>query len=74
METSAIKADILSAVSDELDTWLAEQAKIKDGLEYEARFIELSRKINHVILLKTVGKQPGSRNKKNSIPFLGKSI
>ena len=72
METSAIKADILSAVSGELDTWLAEQSKIKDGLEFEARFMEFSRKLSHVILLKTLGKQPGSRNKKKLHTLFGK--
>jgi hypothetical protein len=70
METCTLKAEILSAISTELDTWLSEQASIKDGHDYESRYMELTRKLNHTILMKTLGKQPGSRNKKNSKPVL----
>lgn len=74
METTTLKAEILSAISTDLDAWLAEEPTLVDGHEYESRFIEFTRKINLTILTKAAGKQPGSRNKKNSKPVLGKSI
>jgi hypothetical protein len=74
MEQSTIKAEILSAISGELDVWLSEQTSIKDGYEYESRYIEFAQKINRTILLKSLGKQPGSRNKKNFTPVLGRFI
>lgn len=74
MEQSRVKAAILSAISEELDVWLCEQANIQDGYEYEQRYIEFAQKISRTILLSSLGKQPGSRNKKNFTPVLGKSI
>lgn len=73
MENTTIKAEILSAISMELDVWLSEQGAIKDGYEYESRYIEFAQKISRTILLKSLGKQPGSWNKKNFTPVLEKS-
>lgn len=74
MEPTTLKAEILSAISTELDTWLTDQATINDGIEYENRYMEFTRKVNQTVLEKTLGKQPGSRNKKNSKPVLGRYI
>src|ERR1035437_673277 len=69
MEQSTIKAEILSGISLELDVWLSEQEAIKDSYEYKAVILNLHKKINRTILLKSLGKQPGSRNKKTSYLF-----
>lgn len=74
MKQSAVKSEILSAISLELDVWLSEEATIKDGYEYEKRYIEFAQKISRTILLTSLGKQPGSRNKKNFTPVLEKFI
>jgi len=74
MERSTVKEEILSAISLELDVWLSEQEAIKDGYEYERRYIEFAQKISRTILLTSLGKQPGSRNKKNFTPVLGRFI
>lgn len=44
MKSSTIKAEILSAISMELDVWLCDHEAIKDGYEYESRYIELAKK------------------------------
>lgn len=74
MEQSTVKAAILSAISMELDVWLSKQGAIKDGYEYEKHYIEFTQKVSRTILLTSLGKQPGSRNKKNFTPVLGRSI
>jgi hypothetical protein len=70
-DKAALKAEILSAVSAELDQWLSVESEIKTGYEYEDRFLVHARKITHVILQKSMGKVPASKNKKNSIPVQG---
>jgi len=72
MEKAAIKAAILQSLSEELDIWLEKQEKITDGYEYEEQFMAMAQEVNKIILSKSMGKLPGSRNKKNSSPVLGK--
>ncbi len=72
METSQIKAEILSALSEELDQWLEAQSKIKEGYEYESRYLIFAQRMNNIVLQKSMGKLPGSRNKKNCTPVLEK--
>lgn len=67
MKDTNLKADILTAVEAELDLWLQAQSKIEDGYEYETRYLEFAHKLNKIILQKSMGQLPGSRNKKNSI-------
>lgn len=67
MKDTDLKADILTAVEAELDIWLQAQSKIEDGYEYETRYLEFAHKLNKIILQKSMGQLPGSRNKKNSI-------
>jgi hypothetical protein len=72
MEKAAIKAAIMDSLSEELDIWLDKQEKITDGYEYEDQFMATAQKVNKIILSKSMGKLPGSRNKKNSSPVLEK--
>lgn len=72
MNNEQIKEEILSALSQELDTWLEDSSQVKDGYEYEERYIQFSRKVNKLILEKSLGKQPKDLNKKNSTPVLEK--
>ena len=73
MEKAAIKAAILQSLSEEIDIWLDKQEKITDGYEYESVFMATAQKVNKILLSKSMGKLPGSRNKKNSTPVLGRS-
>lgn len=72
MSKEQVKAEILSAISQELDIWLEASSKIKEGYEYEERYIAFSRKVNKLMLEKSLGELPKDRNKKNSIPVSGK--
>jgi hypothetical protein len=72
MDKIALKTEILSALSSELDSWLESQSKIKDGHEYETTYMLFAQKMNKLILEKSMGKLPGSRNKKNFIRVLEK--
>jgi hypothetical protein len=72
MDKSAIKKDILSALSEELDSWLESQEAITDGYEYESKYMKFAQKMNKIVFEKSLGRLPGSRNKKNSIPVLEK--
>lgn len=63
MEPSTIKAEILSAISLELDVWLSDQEAIKDGYEYERRYIEFTQKIKMLL-----------KNYRNAFPVLTENI
>ncbi len=65
-----IKAELLKSLDAELDIWLEQESQIKDGYDYETTYIKFARKINTMILEKTMGKLPLSHNsKKNSKPL-----
>ena len=70
LTTVELKAEILSALSSEIDIWLEKQSTISDGYEYETQYMKVTRKINTILLEKSIGKLPGSRNKKNFTPVL----
>ena len=73
MNKSELKAAILEAVSAELDQWLDKQENIRSGYEYESEFMKVAQKVNKLMLEKSQGHLPGSRNKKNdSTPASGK--
>jgi hypothetical protein len=65
MEKEEIKAAILEAVGQELDVWLTAQEQIKDGYEYEDRFMKVAQKLNRIVFSKSMGAIPANRNKKN---------
>ena len=73
MEKSEIKAAILAGISEELDQWLEKKDAITSGYEYETQLLKVSQKLNRLLVQHSVGIVPGSRNKKNSTPVLGKS-
>lgn len=72
MNNKQIKEEIISAISQELDSWLESSSQIKDGYEYEDRYLQFSHKLNKLVLEKSLGNQPKDRNKKNFTPVLGK--
>jgi hypothetical protein len=74
MDTTAVKADILSAISGELDLWLEKEGTICDGYDYETEFMDMSRKVNRILLSKSLGEVTTNRNKKNSKPVLDSSM
>jgi hypothetical protein len=61
-----VKAAILSAISDELDNWLAKESSITNGYDYESQFMEVAQKISRAILLGGMGPIPTDRNKKKT--------
>ena len=71
MEKAAVKAAILSAISEEIDLWLDKSESIKDGYEYETEFINTTQKVNKIMLSESIGKVSPDRNKKKSRPVLG---
>ena len=72
LTTATLKAEILSALSSEVDIWLEKQSTISDGYEYETQFMKVAQKVNTILLEKSMGKLPVSRNKKNFTPVLEK--
>ena len=69
MKKEEIKQNILRLMSQEVDQWLEIQDKIEDGYEYEEKFLQAARKMNRILLTRSMGKIPGSRNqKKRFIP------
>ena len=73
MEKTEIKAAILAGISDELDQWLDKKDAITSGYEYETQLLHVAQKINRLLAEHSMGNLPGSRNKKNFTPVLGKS-
>ena len=72
MDTIATKQQIVELISLEVDEWLSIEGSIKDGYEYEEKMIEVARKVNRIILEKSMGAVSSNRNKKNFTPVLGK--
>jgi hypothetical protein len=72
-ERAAIKAAIMQSLSEEVDNWLDKEPRLTSGYDYETEFLKTTRTINMIILKKSLGEQPRSRNaKKKSTPALGK--
>jgi len=72
MEKEQIKQEILSLISKEIDQWLEAQATIKDGHEYEEKFMSISQKVSKILLSQSVGTLPKNRNKKKLQTCFGK--
>jgi hypothetical protein len=71
MDTTTLKEDIMSAISDELDLWLEKESSIQDGYNYEHEFMKTARQVTQILLSKSIGEASCNRNKKNSRPVLG---
>jgi hypothetical protein len=71
-EKSALKSAMLTAISDELDLWLAKESNIGNSYDYENEFLKTTRSINRILFSKSLGEISSNRNKKNSIPVLAK--
>jgi hypothetical protein len=65
MDKSALKTEILSAISAELDLWLEKAENINDGYQYETEFMRTAQCVNKILLSKSLGQPPSNRNKKN---------
>ena len=72
MNKEYIKQEILSQIEVEINQWLETSSSIKDGYDYEDKFMLVSQKINKIILTKSLGEPPKDRNKKNSRRVLGR--
>jgi hypothetical protein len=70
MDRLALKSEILSAISAELDLWLDKESGIRDGYTYESEFMKTARQVTHLMLSKSLGEVSCNRNKKNFIPVL----
>ncbi|MDR1023216.1 MAG: hypothetical protein LBL94_08110 [Prevotellaceae bacterium] len=68
MDKLSIKTAMLSALSEEIDLWLDKESSIQDGYSYETEFINTARKVNHILLSKSLGSVSTNRNKKNFMP------
>jgi hypothetical protein len=71
MERQELKAALMASISEEIDQWLDKKDTISSGYEYETQLMQTGQKINRLLIQHSVGKS-GSRDKKNSIPVLGK--
>jgi len=72
MDKSTLKSMMLSAISEELDSWLDKETTITDGHQYEDEFMKTAHRINHILFTKSLGEVSCNRNKKNSIPVLAR--
>lgn len=73
MEKEALKQAILQSVGEEIDKWLDKQQAITTGYAYETELLKTTRTVNKIILEKSVGKLPGSRNEKKSPHLSGEN-
>ncbi len=72
MEKEKIKQEIMAALSMEVDGWLEEESKLKDGFSYEAAIMKRALNMGRAVMEKSVGPVSTNRNKKNFIPVLAK--
>ncbi len=72
MDNTQIKQQLMASFEQELDIWLSEKDKIKDGYEYENRLVSHHQNIGQMLMQMSVGDAPSNRNKKNSKPHLGR--
>lgn len=70
MEKETIKQEIMTALSQEIDQWLDEEKKIKDGYSYEAALLKRAFSMGRVVMEKSMGEVSSNRNKKNCTPVL----
>ena len=72
-EKEMLKQAILQSVGEEIDKWLDKQQAITSGYEYESELLKTTRTVNKIILERSVGKLPGSRNEKKGPHLPGKN-
>jgi len=72
MEKEKIKQEIMAALSMEVDGWLEEESKLKDGYSYEAALLKRALNMGRAVMEKSAGEISINRNKKNFIPVLGR--
>jgi len=72
MEKEKIKQEIMAALSMEVDGWLEEESKLKDGFSYEAAIMKRALNMGRAVMEKSVVPVSTNRNKKNFIPVLAK--
>jgi len=70
MDNTEIKHQLMSSFEQELDIWLSEKDKIKDGYEYETRLVRHHQNIGQMLMRLSLGDVPVNRNKKNFRPHL----
>lgn len=73
MNKDSIKTAMMSAISEEIDFWLDKEGSIGDGYQYETEFMKTTRKVNQIMLAKSLGAISVDRNKKNFTRVLGNS-
>ena len=66
MDKATMKAEIMSAISEEVDLWLDKEKNIKDGYEYEDEFMKTAHKVCQAMLSKSLGEISSNRKKKES--------
>lgn len=71
MDKKELKTAMLEAIGSELDIWLDTKDDIKTGYEWETILVGHVRKINEMIIQRSMGDIPKSRNKKNFVPVWG---
>jgi hypothetical protein len=54
----------MQGLSEEVDKWLDKQPTLTTGYDYESEFLKTSRTVNKILLEKSLGEQPRSRNAK----------
>jgi hypothetical protein len=72
MDKLSIKTAMLSALSEEIDLWLDKKDSIQNGYDYETEFINVARKVNNILLSKSLGSVSTNRNKKKTSYLLRK--
>lgn len=72
MEKEQIKKEMQAALWAEIDQWVEEKDAIQDGYEFEDRLLQRFHNIGKMMMQKSVGEVPVSRNKKNSARVLGR--
>lgn len=72
-EKESLKQAILQSVGEEIDKWLDKQQALTTGYDYETELLKTTRTVNKIILEKSVGKLPGSRNEKKSSYLSGEN-
>ncbi len=66
MEKEQLKQAMLIAIAHEVEQWAEENQQIKDGYEWEDRFLIRMRTIGKILMEQSVGKVPKSRNQKKN--------
>lgn len=54
----------MQRLSEEIDMWLDKQQALTSGYEYETELMKVGQRVNRIILEKSLGEQPRSRNAK----------